>query len=158
MLTYFSDASQTEAFHSFNDSIQDVVVEKQRLQQAVHDAKRSWTRMVSQVKSMDNEVNNNQTMRDEALNALKAAEDKLAFSSQVSPGARYHNRTCLYYFLIYATQSDSQSKCACDEHLYNALIDVPLVRLQPAVAVAAWGMSQMRWYLCAFKGQSCSRA
>ena len=77
---------QQDAYSAYGDRISSIAEEKSNLQQEVNDAKRILARGQSQVKMTDNDITSNRQARDMALEALHAAEEKLAHSSEVRNG------------------------------------------------------------------------
>ena len=90
---------QAEAYEAFSKSIEAIVEDKQSLAQAVNDAKRQLGRVQTQAKSMDREADSARAQRDQALDALKAAEDRIALTSQVTnmcwPGCMCCMQLCI---------------------------------------------------------------
>lgn len=76
---------QQAAFEAFGDNLQAMIDERSRLALGVNEAKRKVSKAQQHVKSMENEITTARAMRDQAVNALSAAEDKNACSTQVRP-------------------------------------------------------------------------
>ncbi|KAK9811990.1 hypothetical protein WJX73_006757 [Symbiochloris irregularis] len=75
---------QKEAFDQHSERISAIAREKQGLQQGVADARHQLTKIQGQAKGLDNEIANNKNARDMVIEAIQAAEDKLAKSSETA--------------------------------------------------------------------------